>query len=61
MNQNAIDDAINWLRDDAASAREDDPTVGIFANDDVAQIFDYLADNLNGILEGKPLPPVSFR
>ena len=38
--------AAKWIRDMAASAREHDPDVGIFRDDDLAQFLDHIALNI---------------
>jgi len=35
-----------WIREDAKAAREHDPDVGIFRNEEMAELFDHLANEV---------------
>lgn len=42
ISKRVAEDLQNWLHEDKVSAREDDPSVGIFADDELAEGFELL-------------------
>lgn len=53
MNKEDMEIAKGWLMDDLHSAREDDPSVGIFCNEGLAEVFEYLIEHLDAMIEAR--------